>query len=165
VQSADGATIIGTPSLGRGVAAFFASTSVTTSRQFDITVEADVLNQVAETSETNNVVTYAFGEGANSTGRWRPIGPYAMAKVFTAPGSVTSIIRDGSRQATYFVSVATPLNIGGGRIYEINPRRRSDSRARILPRIFPRHSWGRWARGSGGSSWAGGAGRQVGGDA
>ena len=70
---------------------------------------------------TNNVVTYAFGEGANSTGRWRPIGPYAMAKVFTAPGSVTSIIRDGSRQATYFVSVATPLNIGGGRIYEINP--------------------------------------------
>jgi hypothetical protein len=121
VQSADGATIIGTPALGRGVAAFFASTSVTTSRQFDITVEADVLNQVAETSETNNVVTYAFGEGANSTGRWRPIGPYAMAKVFTAPGSVTSIIRDGSRQATYFVSVATPLNIGGGRIYEINP--------------------------------------------
>jgi photosystem II stability/assembly factor-like uncharacterized protein len=97
VQSADGATIIGTPALGRGVAAFFASTAVTTSSQFDITVEADVLNQVAETSETNNVVTYAFGEGPNSTGRWRPIGPSKILlssnRVFGV-GRITTIAVD-----------------------------------------------------------------------
>ena len=97
VQSADGATIIGTPALRGGATAFLSSTAVTTSAGFNITVEADIFNQVSEASETNNVVTYAFGEGANSTGRWRPIGPSKILlssnRVFGV-GRITTIAVD-----------------------------------------------------------------------
>jgi len=97
VQSADGASIIGTPALRGGQTAFLSSTAVTPSSQFPITVEADVFNQVTEASETNNVVTYAFGEGANSTGRWRPLGPSKILqssnRVFGV-GRITTIAVD-----------------------------------------------------------------------
>ena len=63
-----------------------------------------------------------FLAGGNMGSIYVNFTPDAMVKVFTAPGgSVTSIVRDESRSATYFVAVGTQLNSGVGRIYEISP--------------------------------------------
>lgn len=90
VQSADGATIIGTPALARGASAFFASTAITTSVSFTVTVQADVANQIQEVSESNNTASYDFlGTGA-SVGRWRPIGP---SKIVLGSGRIRGVGR------------------------------------------------------------------------
>ena len=53
--------------------------------------------------------------------------PDFMAKVWNAQvgnapaGSVTAIVRDRARPASYFVSLGTPSNAGFGRIFEISP--------------------------------------------
>src|SRR5262245_45978821 len=71
VQSADGATIIGTPALPRNAIAYFAATAITTLDNFTVRATADIAGQVQETSEDNNVASFEVGNA--SVGRWRPL--------------------------------------------------------------------------------------------
>jgi photosystem II stability/assembly factor-like uncharacterized protein len=106
VQSAGGATILVTPALPRGSTAFFATTTMTSQTDFNITVVADVANQLLESSEANNTASYSFVADQAAVGRWRPIGPSVILTAAQHPsgvGRITTIAVDPFSTSTLYV--------------------------------------------------------------
>jgi photosystem II stability/assembly factor-like uncharacterized protein len=87
-------TIVGTPALTKastlGSTAYLSATITTAETAFSVTAQADVLNQVQETTKDNNTASYDFGSGGAPVNHWRALGP---SKITTGSSQIRGVGR------------------------------------------------------------------------